>query len=214
MCSSKKGMSAHQLHRLLDITYKSAWFMCHRIREATKRDGFPLLTGVVEADETYLGARTRRGHEVHHERIQDEIDMGIRPKPERKPPYQDKTTVLGMVERGGSVVSAVVPRATVEHVKPVMTKMINVDDAMLMTDRHPVYRNMDALMPHETVNHEVEYVRGDVQTQTIEGYWSLVKRSIYGTFHHVGDGFLRCTSVRWTSGTRIGRFLTPSGSLI
>ncbi len=116
--------------------------------------------------------------------------MGIRPKPERKPPYQDKTTVLGMVERGGPVVSAVVPRATVEHVKPVMTKMINVDDAMLMTDRHPVYRNMDALMPHETVNHEVVYVRGDVHTQTIEGYWSLVKRSIYGTFHHVGDGFL------------------------
>ncbi len=70
MCSSKKGMSAHQLHRLLGITYKSAWFMCHRIREATKRDSFPQLTGVVEADETYLGARTRRGHKVHHERIQ------------------------------------------------------------------------------------------------------------------------------------------------
>ncbi len=103
--------------------------MCHRIREATKRDGFPQLTGVVEADETCLGAKTRRSHKVHHERIPDEIAMGIRPKPERKPPYQDKTTVLGMVERGGSVVSAVEPRGTVERVRPVMTKMIDVSEA-------------------------------------------------------------------------------------
>ena len=137
-----------------------------------------------------MGGRTRRGHKVHHERVQDEIELGIRPKPERKPPYQEKTTVLGMVERGGSVVSTVIPRATVDHVKPVMTKMINVKEAVLMTDRHPVYRNMGKMMPHETVNHELEYVRGNVHTQTIEGYWSLVKRSIYGTFHHVGDGFL------------------------
>ena len=190
MCTSKKGISAHQLHRMLGITYKSAWFMCHRIREATKRDGFPQLAGVVEADETYMGARTKRGHKVHHERIRDEIEMGIRPEPPKKAPYQEKTTVLGMVERGGAVVSTVIPKATTEHVKPVMTKMINVDSAVLITDKHPVYRNMDKVLPHETINHEIEYVRGAVHTQTIEGYWSLVKRSIYGTFHHVGDGFL------------------------
>ena len=169
MCSSKKGISAHQLHRMLGITYKSAWFMCHRIREATKRDDFPQLSGVVEADETYMGARTKRGHKVHHERIQDEIALGIRPKPERKPPYQDKTTV----ERGGSVVSAVIPRATAEHVKPIMTRMINVDDAVLMIDRHPAYRNMDKMMPHETINHELEYVRGPVHTQTYRGLLKL-----------------------------------------
>ena len=97
--------------------------------------------------------------------------MGIRPKPNR-PPYQDKTTVLGMVERGGSVVSAVIPKTTIEHVKPVMTRMINVNDAVLMTDRHPVYKTMGKMMPHETVNHEIEYVRDNVHTQTIEGYWS------------------------------------------
>ena len=116
--------------------------------------------------------------------------MGIRPKPPKKAPYQEKTTVLGMVERGGAVVSTVIPKATTEHVKPVMIKMINVDSAVLITDKHPVYRNMDKVLPHETINHEIEYVRGAVHTQTIEGYWSLVKRSIYGTFHHVGDGFL------------------------
>ena len=99
--------------------------MCHRIREATQHDGFPQLTGVVEADETYLGRRTRRGHKVHHECIQDEMEMGIRPK-SNKPPFQGKTTVLGMVDRGGAVVSTMIPKATTEYVKPVMTKMINV----------------------------------------------------------------------------------------
>ena len=79
-----------------------------------------------------------------------------------------------MVERGGAVVSTVIPKATTEHVKPIMTKMINVDSAVLITDKHPVYRNMDKVLPHETINHEVEYVRGAVHTQTIEGYWSLV----------------------------------------
>lgn len=188
MCASKKGVSAHQLHRMLKITYKSAWFMCHRVREAAK--SFPVLSGVVEADETYMGKKTRRGHPVWHERVKDEIEQGIRPKPASKPPYQDKTTVLGLVERGGTVHSRVIPKTTVEHVKPVMTKMLDVKNVILITDKHPVYRGMGKIMPHMSINHEEAYVRGPVHTQTIEGYWSLVKRSIYGTFHHVGDGFL------------------------
>ena len=190
MCSSKKGISAHQLHRLLHITYKSAWFMCHRVREAANSELFQQLAGIVEADETYMGARTRRGHPTYHERVKDEIEQGLRPKPARPSPYQDKITVLGLVERGGSVVSRVIPKTTVEHVKPVVTKMIDVNDAVLVTDGHPVYRGMRAIMPHLTINHELEYVRGGIHTQTIEGYWSLLKRSIYGVFHHVGDGYL------------------------
>ena len=92
MTSSKKGVSAHQLFRLLDIgSYKSAWFMAHRIREAMRDKGLlEPLSGDVEADETYMGGRTRRGHKVHHERIKDEIEMGLRPQPSRRPPYQDK----------------------------------------------------------------------------------------------------------------------------
>ena len=189
MCASKKGVSAHQLHRMLGITYKSAWFMCHRIREAAKRDDMPKLTGVVEADETYMAPKTKRGHKVHHERMKDEVEQGWRAPEKNPPPYQNKTTVLGMVERGGSVVSKVIPRATTEHVKPVVTKMVD-GNALLLTDRHPVYRKFGDFMMHDTINHEIEYVRGLVHTQTIEGYWSLVKRSIYGTFHHVGDGYL------------------------
>ena len=189
MCSSKKGISAHQLHRLLGISYKAAWFMCHRVRESTKTV-LPPLRGIVEADETYIGARRRRGHRVHHERRQDEIEQGLRPKPVGKPPYQNKTTVLGLVERGGAVISQVIPKTTGEQVKPVMIKRLALKDAVLMTDSHPVYRGMNKLLPHMRINHELEYVRGGIHTQTIEGYWSLLKRSIYGTFHHIGDGYL------------------------
>ena len=111
MCSSKKGIRAHQLHRMLGITYKSAWFMCHRVREATKNASPEQLSGIIEADETYMGGRRRRGHNLYHERLKDEVEMGIRTKP-KKPPYQEKTAVFGMVERDGEVRSMVVPKAT------------------------------------------------------------------------------------------------------
>ena len=190
VCSSKKSISAHQLHRLLGIAYKSAWFMCHRIREATKDKDFPKLTGIVEADETYIGGRTRRGHKVHHERIQDEIEMGIRPKPARKPPYQDKTPVFGMIERDGTVRTMVVDDTTGGTLRPIMTNMIDLNNARLITDGHPAYRRMKDYLPHEVIDHGIEYVRGDVHTQSIENYWSLLKRGVYGVFHHVGDGYL------------------------
>ena len=121
MCASKKGISAHQIHRQLDIAYKSAWFMCHRVREAMrdKGDSVP-LSGTVEADETYMGRRTRRTHRVHRERIQDEIDMGLRPKPRCKGPFEGKTIVFGMLERGGEVRTIVVPETTSAVLRSVM----------------------------------------------------------------------------------------------
>ncbi len=80
MCSSKKGISAHQLHRSLDITYKSAWFMCHRVRKAMSGNGaVRLMSGIIEADETYLYPKRQRGSKAHHERIKDEIQMGFDP---------------------------------------------------------------------------------------------------------------------------------------
>ena len=191
MCSSKKGISAHQLHRTLDITYKSAWFMCHRVREAMNDKGFfQPIKGTVEADETYIGPKTRRGGRAWRERVQDEVEMGLREKPKNW--KEEKTAVFGMIERGGRVKTMVVPDDKASTLKPIMTEMIDLNNARLMTDGARAYRSIKDLLPHEYVNHEIEYVRGDgdIHTNNIESYWSNLKRGIYGVFHHVGDGYL------------------------
>ena len=191
MCSSKKGISAHQLYRMLDLgSYRSAWFMAHRIREAMRDKGLlEPLTGTVKADETYVGARTRRGHRIHHERIQDEIEMGLRPK--RADWCKEKQIVFGMVERGGKVRTMVVPEATGATLRPIMNRMIDLQHARLITDGHAAYRRAREQFDHHVIDHELEYVRdGGIHTQNIEGCWSILKRGVFGTFHHVGEGYL------------------------
>ena len=101
MCSSKKGISAHQLHRQLEITYKSAWFMCHRVREAMSDKSGDQLKGIIESDETYMVNKTQRGHKIWRERVKDEIDMGMRKKPVRRVYQKERPIVFGMLERGG-----------------------------------------------------------------------------------------------------------------
>ena len=134
MCASKKGISAHQLHRQLDITYKSAWFMCHRVREAMAGNGaFELLSGTIEADETFLYPKRRRGPKAYHEQVQDEIDQGLRPKPPRKGPYEGKTVVFGMVERGGQARTIKVPEATGKALRPIMLNAIDLERSRLVT---------------------------------------------------------------------------------
>lgn len=190
MSASKKGISAHQIHRQLHITYKSAWFMCHRIREAMKDKSFPKLTGTVEADETYVGGRTRRGHPTWHERIQDEIQMGLREKPPKHHPRMDKAVVFGILERDGQARTMVVSQASARKLQPLLTGLIDTKNARLMTDGHPAYRLIRNHLPHQVVNHEETYVDGDVHIQGIENYWSILKRGLYGVFHHVDAQYL------------------------
>jgi transposase-like protein len=184
MCASKKGISAHQLHRMLKISYESAWFMCHRVRAAMEAESFEKMTGTVEADETYVGPRTRRGHKTWHERIKDEEEMGLRPKRSRAP-FDGKTPVFGMIERGGRARTEVVSDARAVTLRPILLNNLDIDQARLITDGHPAYRSMDRYLPHDVIDHEVEYVNGDVHTQNIENYWSIFKRGLYGVFHHV-----------------------------
>lgn len=191
MCSSKKGVSAHQIHREFGVTYESAWFMCHRIRWAMReKDGLPLV-GTIEADETYIGRRTRRGHPLLYERIQDEIQMGLRPKPQRGRWWAEgKAIVFGMLERDGRVRTVKVDDAQAGTLRPIMIRNIDTSKARLITDAHPAYRLIRRHLPHDVIRHELEYVRGDVHIQGIENYWSLLKRGLYGVFHHVGEGYL------------------------
>jgi transposase-like protein len=169
MCASKKGMSAHQLHRMLGVTYKTAWFMCHRIRYAMTQE--PLrskLSGTVEVDETYVGGKvrgTKRG------RI-------------------DKPPVVALVERNGEVRAFPMKQVTEANLLRAIRE--NVDSsARVMTDKHYGYRNVGREYEHHSVSHERnEWVRGEAHTQTVEGYFSLLKRGIVGTYHHVGDEHL------------------------
>jgi transposase-like protein len=170
ICSSKKGISAHQLHRMLGLTYKSAWFMAHRIRYAMEQP--PLaekLTGVVEVDETYVGGK-RRGRR----------GRGAR----------NKTPVLALVQRGGIVKSQPVGRVTAKNLKSFIRG--NVDNnSMIMSDDFKSYKWVGKEYPHQIIRHSrKEYVRGSVHTNTIEGYFGLLKRGLNGIYQHVSPKHL------------------------
>lgn len=175
LCSSKKGMSAHQLHRMLGITYKAAWFMAHRLRYAMTQEPFASkLSGVIEADDTYIGGRRKR-------------TQGGRPGPD-----SHKSVVMALVERGGRVRAFPIPRVTSENLSAAIREHVDIQNSTLMTDSAQQYtvigREFDR---HETVNHtKDEYVRGDAYTNTVEGFFSLLKRGITGSYHHVGKSHL------------------------
>jgi len=171
LCSSKKGMSSHQLHRTLGVTYKTAWFMAHRIREAMREINPPKLGGggaVVEADETYIGGKLRNRH-----RQSD----GRQPKRKRRGPAFAKERVFSLVERGGKVRSFHVQSVTADTLRPIMREQIEAD-THIYTDEASHYRGLDEdFSGHESVKHTLnEYVRGNVTTNGIEGYFSILKR--------------------------------------
>jgi transposase-like protein len=170
LCASKKGMSAHQLHRMLDITYKSAWFMAHRIRYAMTQP--PLsdkLQGIVEADETYIGGKHRG---------------------KRGRGSENKTPVFALVERNGRIRTFKTERVTSKNLKEKIRE--NVDGkAVVMTDEFLAYKNLGKEFVHYTVNHGAgEYVNGNVHTNTVEGFFSILKRGINGVYHHVSEQHL------------------------
>lgn len=187
MCASKKGMSAHQLMRMLDIgSYKTAWFMAHRIRHAMA-EGTPTvkLSGIVEADETYVGGRVRR-HMPHATK------PGQRAM-DRPSPVSDKAAVFSVVQRGGKVYSRHIERVTADNLKAVLDQVCDAD-AHLMTDTGPL-RGLGKERKHSLVNHLAdEYVRYEdglcITTNTVEGFFSLLKRGINGVYHHVGKKHL------------------------
>jgi transposase-like protein len=170
LCSSKKGMSAHQLHRSLGVTYKSAWFMAHRIRYAmTQSPLVDKLNGIVEADETYIGGK-------HHGK--------------RGRGSENKMPVFALVERNGRVRSFKTEKVTAKNLREKIRE--NVDKhSIVITDEFLAYKNLDKEFAHYTVNHGVgEYVNGDMHTNTAEGFFSILKRGINGVYHHVSPQHL------------------------
>jgi transposase-like protein len=182
MCASKKGVSAHQIHRMLAVTYKTAWYMCHRVRAAMK-DRVGLLSGTIEADETYVGGRPR-GHMKHRSA---KYNMSERIQQAKA----KKTAVFGILERGGRVRTVTMPNANKRQMQDAFMANVSLQDSVLVTDESNLYDDIRRLLPHRTVRHADEYVTGDgIHTQGIENFWSILKRQLYGTHHHVQPGFL------------------------
>lgn len=169
MMTSKNGVAAKELQRQLGVTYKTAWRMAHQIRQLLK-EGPLALSGVVEADETFIG-----GYRKH-----------------KKGVPSNKTPVFGMVERGGKIVAKVVPDVSAQSLLPQLEQHV-VPQSKLITDEwHPYRRSVHRDFKHETVNHRKgEWVRAHVHTNSIEGFWSQLKRSIHGTFHSVSPQHLQ-----------------------
>ena len=164
MCESKKGVSANQLKRSLGVAYKTAWYLCHRIREARGNDPLsgPTLVGVVEVDETMVGGK-RTGENWR----------------------DNKHWVAGAVQRGGNVRIERIPNVRRDTLHDFIRRTVKDEAEGIYTDDLRSYIGIDdADTRHETVNHSAEeWVVGDVHTNSIEGVWSLFKRSIVGSFH-------------------------------
>jgi transposase-like protein len=164
MVESKKGMSAAQLSRTLKVTYKTAWYLCHRIR-AAMRDAYPFpLRGIVEVDETYVGGSVQGKGKGY---------------------VGNKAIVVGAVQRGGKIVLQVIPDSKKKTLQG-LVKEVAVDAHTVYIDEHASYVGLSKVFRHEAVHHKSEeYVRGDVHTNSVENVWSLLERSIMGAFHKV-----------------------------
>jgi transposase-like protein len=162
MIESKKGISACQVQRSLQITYKTAWFLCHRIRAAMREVSADRLKGIVEIDETFLGGRS---------------PMWMKNK--------NKMCVVGAVERGGEIRLQLIKSPNRYLLRKFINENTEPDTEALYTDQWVGYKGIgDADTRHETVNHsDEEWVRGDVHTNNVENVWSLLKRGVVGTYH-------------------------------
>ena len=170
MSQAKNGVSGKELERHLGVTYKTAWRMAKQIRELMKQSP-SMFTGTVEADETYVGGKGKNN--------------------KRGRGAENKTAVFGIVEREGSVIAKAVSDCKAYTVMPLIRQNVRVG-ANLMTDEFRSYSKAGLEYNHQTVKHSAkEYARGDVYTNTIEGFWSQLKRSIDGTFHSVSPKYLQ-----------------------
>lgn len=178
MLTSKKGMSALQIQRMLGFgSYKTAWYMCHRVRAGLANEEFRKLMGIVEVDETYIGGKAKNRHGDHSK---------------NKPGYGDKMVVIGAIERKGTVVARVLKKVDHLAMQRFVHEIVSTDVSLLSTDEHRAYLPLKSEgYKHGAVDHsKKKYVVGALHTNTIEGFWSLVKRGVMGSYHKVSKKYL------------------------
>ena len=177
MTQSKKGISALQIHRQIGSgDYRTAWYMCHRIRAAMKDGGFAKLMGEVEVDETYIGGKDKNRHWDKKQHVQG---------------GSGKMTVIGAISRKGNVVCRLIENADRLTMSQFVRQTVGEAVSLVATDEAAGYAKLGDTMPHQVVNHsKKEYVRGTVHTNNLESFWSLLKRGVMGTFHNVSKEYL------------------------
>jgi transposase-like protein len=171
MLNAKKSLSSHQLARDLELNQKTAWYLMMRVRKAMVDDNADFLQGIVEADETYVGGKPRKPNKRED----------FEPSPRGR--GTDKLPVIGAVERGGRVVAEPSVKVDFATLSDFLTDTVD-RNSLLVTDQYPAYNRMREYMNHTTVDHSKQYVDGIAHTNTIEGFWALLKRAWYGQHHH------------------------------
>lgn len=203
--SHKKGISSYQLARDISVTQKTAWFMLQRIRKCFGiSDDEPKLNGIVEIDETFVGGKNKNRH------------FNKKVKNSQGRSFKDKTPVLGMVERGGRLIAQVIADTSRKSITPVVLKSVTLSST-IYTDEWHGYNIVKGIYKHDFVDHgRKQYVQGDVYTNTMEGFWSILKRGIIGIYHftsrkhlqrYVDEFVFRYNSRSLTESERFNLFL-------
>ena len=176
--NAKKSLSSYQLSRDLDLNQKTAWYILTRIRAEMANKTNPIvLKGIIEADETYIGGKPRKPNK------REDFE------PSKRGRGTDKTAIIGAVERGGQVVAEVAKGLTGRAILEFIQRVVNVKESELMTDEYYAYNALSSQLKHHVINHQEQFVDSDKHTNTIEGFWSLLKRAWHGSHHHYSIGY-------------------------
>jgi transposase-like protein len=175
--NAKKGISAKQIERQIGSSYPTAWYLCHRLRAAMHDAEFKQLMGIVEVDETFIGGKDKNRHWDKKSHITG---------------GSGKTGVIGAIARKGNVVCQIIENTDTATLNRFVRKAVSEKVDLVATDEHQGYRYLDADgFPHGSVSHgQGEYVRGEIHTNNLENFWSLLKRGIIGSYHHVSKKYL------------------------
>ena len=181
--NAKKGISALQLSRDIEVNKNTAWRIAMQIRKAmVQSDQRNLLTGIVEMDETYVGGKPRKGKKYDDPEDKPKRGRGTK-----------KTPVIGVIERKGEVRAKATFKGKLKakNLRAFVRQNIDIKQATLMTDEYKGYLGMSRLLPHSVIRHASWYVDGDIHTNTIESFWALLKRGMFGQFHSVSRKHLQ-----------------------
>lgn len=170
--NAKKSLSSHQLARDLKLNQKTAWFIMTRIRSEMASKGNQLLKGIIEADDTYIGGKPRKTNKREDQ------------KPAKRGRGTDKDVIIGVVERGGAVVAQLTEDLKGRTILDFVQNVVNTSESTLISDEFIGYKKLAEVLKHEVIDHSVQFVDGEKHTNTIEGFWSLLKRAWFGQHHH------------------------------